>query len=272
MTLAGLVASQAIALCAVLTGEHCWCVLEADCSLVLPALPPKSVAHVITDPPFSERVHSGQSRQDGVGGTAPMDLGFAPLTPDLRSVVAAHSMRVALRWAVIKSDLSGTALWELDLSANGARFTRFGVWWKEGAQPQFTGDRPANGAEGLAIAHAPSDGRMRWNGGGKHARWMHPIARGDRVHTTETPLSLWLEIVEDFTDPGDLVLDPFCGSGSLGIACTRLGRRYIGMDNGADADGKPWAEWAREGIQAEERGLSRSAARAGQGSLFGDTQ
>lgn len=116
---------------------------------------------------------------------------------------------------------------------------------------------------------------MRWNGGGRHGRWMHPIAQEhvtgeSRVHATQTPLSLWLEIVEDFTDPGELVLDPFCGSGSLGIACARLGRRYIGMDNGADENGKPWAEWAREGIQAEERGLTRAAARAGQGSLFGD--
>lgn len=252
----------------VLSGQAQWVVLEADCAEVLPFLPPRSVDHIISDPPFSARVHSGQSRLDGLGGVEELDLGFASLSPALRNIVAEHSMRAGRRWTLLKSDLSGTAAWESDLSANGARFTRFGVWWKEGAQPQFTGDRPANGAEGIAIAHAPSGGRMRWNGGGKHARWMHPIAREDRVHTTQTPLSLWLEIVEDFTDPGELILDPFCGSGSLGIACVRLGRRYIGIDNGKDAQGKPWAEWAREGIQAEEQGVSRGAARAGQLGLF----
>jgi DNA modification methylase len=77
-----------------------------------------------------------------------------------------------------------------------------------------------------------------------------------------------MEILADFTDPGELVLDPFCGSGSLGIACVRLGRRYLGMDNGKDANGKPWAEWAREGIRAEEQGLSRGPARVGQMGLF----
>lgn len=119
---------------------------------------------------------------------------------------------------------------------------------------------------------------MRWNGGGKHASWCavdapltyrFPIATdrhgtGERVHTTQTPLALWLALVEDFTDPGDVVLDPFAGSGSLGTACLRLGRRYIGMDNGADGNGKPWADWAREGLAAEEQGLSRGAAKAGQ--------
>jgi site-specific DNA-methyltransferase (adenine-specific) len=251
----------------VLSGRAQWAVLEADCSMVLPMLPERSVDHVIGDPPFSARVHAGQSRQDGDGGVVPVGLGFGPLDAWLRDAVAGEAIRAARRWVVLKSDLEGTSTWLQSLEAAGARWTRFGVWWKDCAQPQFTGDRPANGLEGMAIAHAPGI-RMRWNGGGKHARWRHPIARGDRVHPTETPISLWMEILADFTDPGELVLDPFCGSGSLGIACVRLGRRYLGMDNGKDANGKPWAEWAREGIRAEEQGLSRGPARVGQMGLF----
>lgn len=251
----------------ILAGRAQYAVLEADCSEVLPMLPERSVDHVVSDPPFSERVHVGQSRQDGDGGVVPVGLGFGPLSGWLRGVVAGEAMRAARRWVVLKSDLEGTSHWLEDLTTAGARWTRFGVWWKDGAQPQFTGDRPANGLEGLAIAHAPGL-RVRWNGGGKHARWRHPIARADRIHPTETPVSLWLDLLEDFTDPGELVLDPFCGSGSLGIACVRLGRRYLGMDNGKDASGKPWAQWAREGIEAEFRGLTRAAVAAGQLGLF----
>jgi len=37
-------------------------------------------------------------------------------------------------------------------------------------------------------------------------------------------------LVRDFTDPGDLVLDPFAGSGTTGVACKRLGRRFLGWE------------------------------------------
>lgn len=266
----------------VLSGRAQWCVLEADCSEVLPMLPPKSVDHVIQDPPYGEHVHMLQRRlKVGSGGKAngathavvSAPLGFVHLSAALRAATAQEVARVARRWLITKSDMEGVHHWKADLETAGARWIRFGVWWKENAQPQLTGDRPGQGTEGFAIAHAAGQ-RCGWNAGGKHGRWMHPVATdrngtGERVHTTQTPVALWLEILEDFTGPGDLVLDPFCGSGSLGIACVRLGRRYLGMDNGHDANGKAWAQWAKEGIAAESIGLSRSAARAGQLGLFG---
>lgn len=274
----------------VLSGRAQWACLQADCSEVLPMLPERSVDHVITDPPYGEHVHGLQRRcltGRGRGGQAgsvasdgryrgdPVvkDLGFASLSPGLRRLCGARFAQVARRWIVVKSDIEGVlgaddgSSWRADLVAGGARWVRFGFWWKTDGQPQLSGDRPAQPGEGFAIAHAAGE-RMRWNGGGKHARWAHPVARGDRVHTTQTPLSLWLELVEDFTDPGDLVLDPFMGSGSLGVACLRLGRRYLGMDNGLNEAGLPWAEVARAGLEAEAAGMSRSAYATGQLGLF----
>ena len=272
----------------VLSGRAQWCALEADCSEVLPMLPPQSVDHVITDPPYGEHVHSLQRRlgvgPDGKradGGrvaseVGPKSLGFVHLEPSLRRVCGEQFARVARRWIVIKSDIEGVlgaddgGSWRADLLAAGARWVRFGFWWKDDGQPQLSGDRPAQPGEGFAITHASGE-RLRWNGGGKHARWSHPVARGDRVHTTQTPISLWLEILEDFTDPGELVLDPFMGSGSLGVACLRAKggpRRYIGMDNGKDANGVSWAVHARLALGAESQGSTRSAAKAGQYALF----
>ena len=49
-------------------------------------------------------------------------------------------------------------------------------------------------------------------------------------HPTQKPLYLLERIIEASTNPGDLVLDPFCGSSTTGIAARRLGRRYIGID------------------------------------------
>jgi site-specific DNA-methyltransferase (adenine-specific) len=266
---------------AVLSGHAQWACVEADCAEVLPALSSRSVDHIIQDPPYGQHVHMLQRRlKVGSGGkatgnthkvvSAPLD--FAHLSAELRRSVAIHAARVARRWIITKSDMEGVADWKSELQRAGARWVRFGVWWKENAQPQLSGDRPGQGVEGIAIAHARGP-RMRWNSGGKHGRWMHPVATdrngaGERVHTAQTPLSLWLELVADFTEPGDLILDPFCGSGSLGIACVRLGRRYIGIDNGHDELGYPWAEVARAGLSAERHGLSRGAAAAGQLGLF----
>jgi hypothetical protein len=263
----------------VLSGHAQWVALEADCSEVLPMLPDGSVGHVISDPPYSEHTHAkvrrggsfhAPDRTEGVKRpviSTSAVLGFDALAPSLRATVATEVARVVRRWVLLFSDVESVHGWADDLRMNGLEHVRTGAWIKLGATPQFTGDRPGIGFEAIEIAHPK--GRKRWNGGGTHAVWTHRICTDDnRVHTTQKPLPLLMELVELFTDPGELVLDPFCGSGSLGIACTRLGRRYIGMDNGKDEHGKPWAQWAREGIEAEGRGLSRSAARAGQMGLF----
>jgi site-specific DNA-methyltransferase (adenine-specific) len=49
-------------------------------------------------------------------------------------------------------------------------------------------------------------------------------------HPTQKPLELLLRLVAMCTNENDLVVDPFCGSGTTGVACTILGRRFIGID------------------------------------------
>jgi 16S rRNA G966 N2-methylase RsmD len=61
----------------------------------------------------------------------------------------------------------------------------------------------------------------------------------------------------------EIVLDPFCGSGTTGVACLRLGRRFIGIEKDAK-----YAAIARERLEAEDRGLSLRDARHGQTSIF----
>jgi adenine-specific DNA-methyltransferase len=53
---------------------------------------------------------------------------------------------------------------------------------------------------------------------------------GNTRHPTEKPLMTMMLLVEAFSNPGDLVLDPFVGSGTTAVAAKRLGRRYIGID------------------------------------------
>jgi adenine-specific DNA-methyltransferase len=53
---------------------------------------------------------------------------------------------------------------------------------------------------------------------------------GNKLHPTQKPVGIMRPLIEAFTRPGDTILDPFCGSGSILVAARDLGRRYIGID------------------------------------------
>jgi hypothetical protein len=67
--------------------------------------------------------------------------------------------------------------------------------------------------------------RHYWNGGGKASE------RGSkRIHPTQKPVLLMLWLISEFTEPGDLVIDPYCGSCSTLLAARALGRHAIGFE------------------------------------------
>jgi site-specific DNA-methyltransferase (adenine-specific) len=267
----------------VMAGRARYVVVCADNRVVLPTLPDKSVDAVISDAPYSAHVHGksrrGASLPDGRGerwhgesrgGDACLsrarDLGFESITPELMTACAAAFGRCVRRWVLEFCDDEIAGDWRAAFLGAGLQHIRVGHWRKVGCTPQFTGDRPGSDSEAIVIAHPP--GRKRWNGGGTWATWTHPIAlqRGDgtlRVHTTQKPESLMLELVSLFTDPDELILDPFCGSGTTGVAALRLGRRFIGIEMN-----ETYAAVARERLEAETRGLSLTASRHGQTSIF----
>lgn len=244
----------------VIEGRAKWCVVCADNRDVLPTL--GRVEHVITDPPYDERTHAGAlCGAIGVDArTTPLGVSFAPI--DSPAALASTLLGCASRWAIAFCAVE--QLGEYAVGA-GKRWVRGGVWDKISPSPQLTGDRPGQAVEAIAIMHAA--GRKRWNRGGGAGIWRCVPQQGaDRPdHPTPKPVALMLEIVADFTDAGEVVLDPFCGSGTTGVACLRLGRRFIGIEKDAH-----YAEVARERLEAESRGLTLRDARAGQLSLLGD--
>jgi site-specific DNA-methyltransferase (adenine-specific) len=234
-----------------------WEIRQTDCLdplRGLAALPDLSVDVCITDPPYAEHVHTAQRRgqmsrerqgSERAAFNRKRELGFAHLDPNLRRAVAKELARVVWRWVVVFSDLESHHLWREDLELCGLEHIRVGIWRKEGSTPQFTGDRPAVAAEAMEIAERPRElgaleiahppGRKRWNGGGGHAYWSYPIVldrggTGARVHTTQKPVELMEALVRQFSEPGEVVIDPFAGSGTTGVACRRLGRRFLGWE------------------------------------------
>jgi site-specific DNA-methyltransferase (adenine-specific) len=53
---------------------------------------------------------------------------------------------------------------------------------------------------------------------------------GNRIHPTQKPVSALVPLIESFSTPGEVVLDPFCGSGSTLVAAHQMGRHFIGME------------------------------------------
>jgi site-specific DNA-methyltransferase (adenine-specific) len=237
---------------------------------VLRELEALSVDHIITDPPYSPRVHEGQRRQTRSQRrrgqkVVPLKLGFGHLSATVLRQTARELGRVARRWVLAFSDVERVTDWNAALQEGGLEPIRVGAWVKEDPMPQFSGDRPAVGFEAIVIAHRP--GKKRWNGGGKPARWIHSQGREasaeERLHPTQKPLSLMLELLELFTDEDELVCDPFCGSGTTGVACLRLGRRFLGIER----DGR-MAAVAADRLNAEASHLTLSDRRRGQMGLF----
>jgi hypothetical protein len=108
------------------------------------------------------------------------------------------------------------------------RFIRVGAWVKNNSAPQFTGDRPAQGFEAIAIMHREGE-RLRWNGGGSRGVWITDVERNNG-HPTPKPLSLINDWILKFTDEGETIIDPFMGSGTTLVACAKLGRKAIGIE------------------------------------------
>lgn len=193
-----------------------------------------------------------------------VDLGFDHFTRSDCQRVCYELTRLVRRWSLVFCDDDLLPIWRATARKAGLQVIRTGIWHRVGGAPQFTGDRPAAGAEYIVILHrtARRGVACRWNGGGHSAVYTHPIVanrsghRKDRIHTTQKPLSLMMELASLFSEPGEVVFDPFAGSGTTGVAAIRQGRRFLGVEK---MEGT-----ARDRLAAEVRGLDLHAAMGGQ--------
>lgn len=194
--------------------------MQGDCLEILPQL--TGVEHVISDPPYDKRTHERARSLKGGGSDIAIDF------EHLESMTHVPLMlQVARRWSIAFCALE--QLGEYQKAAGDLAWIRGGLWDRPDGTPQISGDRPAQGGEGIAVMHSPQT-KKRWNAGGKRGTWRCGVDRSSVDHPTCKPLKLMLEIVADFTEPGELVCDPYMGSGTTGIACLRTGRKFIGIE------------------------------------------
>jgi site-specific DNA-methyltransferase (adenine-specific) len=207
----------------------------ADCLSILSSL--KQVDAVITDPPYESEAHTKGRRLLGKQRNGKRTVEFGPLDFDamsneLRDAISNVCAKICTGWFIAFCQAEAVAAWQKSIESAEIKYKRAMIWIKPDGAPQFTGDRPGMGYESI-IAGWCGQGRSKWNGGGRHGVFIHPNRENNnpKEHMTQKPVALMRELVSLFSNNNDIVLDPFMGSGTTGIACVKTGRRFIGIEH-----------------------------------------
>ena len=231
-------------------------ILPGDCVEAMRTLPAGSVDLVFADPPYNLQLGGELNRPDGSHVDAVTDHW------DRFDDFASYD-RFTRAWLsecrrVLKPD---GALWVIGSYHNifrvGALVQDLGfwllndiVWRKANPMPNFRGTRFTNAHETLIWASMGEKARYHFNYRAMktlndelqmRSDWVLPICGGQerlkqdghKAHPTQKPEALLYRVLLATTEPGDVVLDPFFGTGTTGAVAKRLGRQWIGCEREA---------------------------------------
>ena len=233
-------------------------VIQGDCIQAMRDLPAGSADLVFADPPYNLQLKNELRRPDNSKVDAVDD------SWDQFSSFAEYD-RFTRDWlSAARHVLKDTgALWVIGSYHNifrvGAILQDLGfwilndvVWRKTNPMPNFRGRRFTNAHETMIWAAKSAKQAYTFNYEAMKALnddlqmrsdWTLPICagaerlkdeKGDKAHSTQKPESLLHRVIVSSTKPGDVVLDPFFGSGTTGAVAKRLGRHFIGIERDAD--------------------------------------
>ena len=229
-------------------------ILVGDCIDHMNALPAGSIDLIFADPPYNLQLEQGltrpdQSRVDAVDDEWDKFESFAHYDGFTREWLRAARRLLKPDGAiwVIGSYHNifrvGTALQDLDYWILNDI-----VWRKANPMPNFRGTRFTNAHETLIWASKSQKSRVTFNYEAMklanddtqmRSDWLFPICTGaerlkgeddEKVHPTQKPEALLFRILNATTKPGDIVLDPFFGTGTTGAVARKLGRHFIGIE------------------------------------------
>ncbi len=201
-----------------------------DCMKVLPTL--EKVDAVVTDPPYSERTHRGHAATSnghaGFGSDTSVrkDLGYGALSLEVVAQLAAEFDRVCKGWIVWMCD-HHLAIPIQDALEERNRYVFAPLpYFAPGSRTRLGGDGPASWTIWIMVSRTAKQRRWGTLPGGYVAG---PGWR-EREHMGGKPVKLMDRIVGDYSRSEQTILDPFMGSGTTGVACANLGRKFIGVE------------------------------------------
>jgi modification methylase len=230
-------------------------ILVGDCVAAMARMPAESVDLVFADPPYNLQLQGDlkrpdDSRVDAVDDHWDKFSSFAAYDDFTRAWLLACRRVMkpsATLWVIgsyhnifrVGSILQDLGFWILNDV----------VWRKSNPMPNFRGRRFTNAHETLIwAAREPGGKGYTFNyealkAGNEDIQvrsdWTIPLCTGDerikdangkKLHPTQKPEALLARVILSSSRPDDLVLDPFCGTGTSGAVAKRLGRRFIGLE------------------------------------------
>ena len=197
-----------------------------DCREVLPML--GSVDAVITDPPYSDRCHSGHD----AGASKARDnskrqaLGYRALTLEDVTYFAGQYTRVCSGWVVWMTD-SDLALAVRTALEKAGRYAFSPLpFYQPGRAVRLSGDGPSSWTDWIVVARTKA--QMKW--GTLPGGYVAGPGWNDKERMGGKPTLLMDALVRDYSLPGHVVLDSHMGAGTTGVACARNGRLFVGCE------------------------------------------
>lgn len=232
-------------------------ILVGDCVAELERLPSNSVDVVFADPPYNLQLGGDLHRPDQSKVDACDDH-----WDQFESFEAYDAFTRAWLMAVRRVLKPSGSIWVIGSYHNifrvGAMMQNLGfwllndvIWLKSNPMPNFRGKRFTNAHETMIWASPNKDGKAKGYTFNYEAMkafnddlqmrsdWNLPICNGgerlkgedgQKVHPTQKPESLLYRVLLSSSNPGDVVLDPFFGTGTTGAVAKKLGRNYVGVE------------------------------------------
>lgn len=210
------------------TSDNPVSVIEGDCLDVLRGLPDGCVDAVITDPPYSERAHRGHDaparghQGEGNDGADRQALGYGAWGQTEVDLYVPELCRVSSGWVVILTDHTLAPLICRAMASAGRYVFAPLPWYAPGSRCRLSGDGPSSWTDWIIVSRTAA--QLRWGTlPGGYSPDSRPGWR-DKERMGGKPSRLMRELVKDYSRSGDLILDPFAGAGTTGVAAACEGR------------------------------------------------
>jgi DNA modification methylase len=189
-------------------------VLRGDCISIMHGLPANSIAFILTDPPYLVRYQDREGRS--IQNDSNSDWLVPAFSEAYRVLKQDHLMISFYGWTQVDKFFHAwrsagfRIVGHLVFRKQYASKSRFLKYQHEQAYLLAKGNPTLPKAPVADVIDMPYS--------------------GNRFHPTQKPVTALKPLIETFTQQGDIVLDPFCGSGSILLAAKILNRRYFGIE------------------------------------------
>ena len=228
-------------------GKNKYQIINADCITAMKKMENEAVDLILTDPPYNlgkfmkdRATNLKQMRSNFFGAAGWDDLEFSEWETSMDEFFeeAAHIIKYGGTMIVFMSIIKVETIIKL-ATKHGFYYKTTGIWHKQNPMPRNMNLHFINSTEAwVYFVYKKHTGTFNNNGKAIHDFFETPVTpAGERrfgKHPTQKPVALLEQMVLLLSNEGDVVYDPFAGSGSTGVAALRKNRYFIGSEINSD--------------------------------------